>query len=282
MMTIVAKELAGRTVMVLGGPGTGKTAMVRELARQLAEEAGAVAVVSADMGQQSVGVPTCLGLSFQAPHDHASAMWFIGDVSPGGNLLPATVGAARLVARARAQGATTVLIDTTGLIDSGPGFALKYHKALAAGVDCVVALERAGELKPVLGLLAGICPTVHHAVPTPDAKDRSAVERRAYRQECYRLYFQGADALQVDAARLVGTNWMANPLKNREYPAPGTVVGLLDNQAFCLAIGLVEKILPTRVVVFTPWSDPAAVAAVKVGRIHLDRQAEYAEGRPPQ
>ena len=278
-MTIVAKELAGRTVMVLGGPGTGKTAMVRELARQLAEEAGAVAIVSADMGQQSLGVPTCLGLSLQAPHDRASAMWFIGDVSPGGNLLPAAVGAARLVARARAEGAATVLIDTTGLVDSGAGLALKYHKALAAEVDCLVGLQRAGELEAVLGLLAGICPMVHRAAPPPDAKDRSAAERKAYREECYRCYFQEAAALQVDATRLVGTNWMPNPLKNRDYPAPGTVVGLLDSHGFCLGIGLVEKILPTRLVVFTPWSDAAAVAGVKVGKIRLDRQAEYAEGR---
>jgi len=278
-MTIVAKELVGRTVMVLGGPGTGKTALVRELARQLAEEPGAVAIVSADMGQQSLGVPTCLGLSVQAPHDRASAMWFVGDVTPGGNLLPTAVGAARLVGRARADGAETVLIDTTGLIDSGPGLALKYHKALATGVDCLVGLERAAELEPLLSLLGGVCPVIHRVAPPPDAKDRGASARRAYRQERYRTYFQEAAVLQVDATRLVGTNWIPNPLKSREYPAPGTVVGLLDSDGFCLGIGLVEKILPTRLVVYTPWPDTAAVASLKVGRIRLDRQADYAETR---
>jgi polynucleotide 5'-hydroxyl-kinase GRC3/NOL9 len=274
----IAKELAGRTVMAVGGPGAGKTALLLEIARELADD-GLVAIVSADMGQQSVGVPTCMGLSLQSPYERASAMWFVGDVTPAGNLLPSVVGTARLVGRARAEGARTVLIDTTGLVSDGVGCALKYHKALAAGVDCLVALERAAELQAVLALVGTICPTMHRADVQPEAKDRTLEQRRGYRQERYQAYFREAGVVQIDSSRLIGANWLSNPLKNRDYPAPGTVVGLLDAAGFCLGIGLVEKILPTRLVVHTPYSDPAAVASLKLGKIRLDRQADYAETR---
>lgn len=277
-MTIVAKELAGRTVMAVGGPGAGKTALLLEIARELAEE-GPVAIVSADPGQQSIGVPTCMGLSLESPHDRAKALWFIGDITPTGNLLPAVVGTARLVGRARAEGARTVLIDTTGLVSDGVGCVLKYHKALAAGIDCVVALERAAELQSVLALVGAVCPTIHRAGVRPEAKDRTLEQRRAFRQERYQAYFREAGTVQLDSSRLIGANWSGNPLKNREYPAPGTVVGLLDAAGFCLGIGLVEKILPTRLVVHTPWPDPSAVVSLKLGKIHLDRQADYAETR---
>jgi polynucleotide 5'-hydroxyl-kinase GRC3/NOL9 len=221
----------------------------------------------------------CLGLSLQAPYDRVSAMWFVGDVSPGGHLLPAVVGTARLAARARAEGAGTVLIDTTGLVDGGAALALKYHKALASGIDCLVALQRGAESEAVVSLLSGICPTVHRAAVPPEGKDRGAEERRAYRQERYRTYFREAAPLPLDASRLIGANWAPNPLKNRDYPAPGTAVGLLDGSGFCLGIGLIEKILPNRLVLFTPWTDAAAVASLKLGKIRLDRQADFAESR---
>jgi polynucleotide 5'-kinase involved in rRNA processing len=280
-MEIVVSELAGRTVMVVGGPGSGKTAWVREAARQLAEAGRAVAVVSADMGQQSLGVPTCLGLSLLAPHERPSAMWFIGDTSPGGNLLPAAVGTGRLVARARAEGAETVLIDTTGLIETGAALVLKYHKVLAAGVDCLVALQRNEKSEAALGLLSNICPIIHRTPSPAEAKDRPVAQRNAYRQERYRSYFHEAGELQIEPGRLVGSNWMPHAMRHHEYPLPGAVVGLLDGQGFCLGIGLVEKLLPNRLVVCTPWTDAAAVLFLKLGRLRLDRQADFAEVREP-
>lgn len=278
-MTIVTTQWTGRTVMVLGAPGTGKTACAREAARQLAEGGGGAALVCADMGQQSIGVPSCLGLSLAEPHDRPSAMWFIGDVAPGGNLLPAVVGTAQLVRRARAEGAQTVVIDTTGMVEGGVAGALKYHKAVAAGVDCLVALQRKAELEPLVEMLSGVCPTVYREAPPSDAKDRNVGQRRAYRQERYRAYFQEAAPLRFDATHLAGADWGPNPLKNRQYPEPGTVVGLLDGRGFCLAIGLVEKILPNRLVVHTPWTDPAAVTHLKLGKLRLNQQANYAEAR---
>ncbi len=123
----VLPGLRGRTAMLVGATGVGKTTLARSLASALSASAGPVALVSADMGQQSVGVPTCIGLSLGEPWDRATAMWFVGDITPRGNLLPTVVGTAMLAQRARAEGARTMIIDTTGMVGDPLGPLLKYH-----------------------------------------------------------------------------------------------------------------------------------------------------------
>jgi len=275
-MMPIHEELAGRTVMVVGGPSSGKTAQAQELARALAGR-GPAALVSADMGQQAIGVPTCTVLSMAEPYDRPDAMWFIGDVSPRGSMLPSVVGTAQLVRRAKAQGAQTVVIDTTGMIEGQPGFALKYHKALAAGVDAVVGLQRESELELLLEMLGGLCPMVHRMPVAAETHERSAAQRAAYRQERYAAYFEGAEPLRVDAGRLLGADWAPHPLRRQQFPLPGALVGLLDAEDFCLGIGLVEKLLPGKLVLFTPWTDADAVARMRLGKIRLDRQAGCVE-----
>jgi polynucleotide 5'-kinase involved in rRNA processing len=61
------------TTMIIGSGGTGKTT----LARFLLERVHPAALVSADMGQPAVGVPTCLGLAFGPQPRQADALWFI-------------------------------------------------------------------------------------------------------------------------------------------------------------------------------------------------------------
>lgn len=279
-MSLVTDELIGRTVMVIGGPGTGKTAYAQELVRQLAEKSDNVALVSTDMGQQSIGVPTCLALATEKPHDRASTMYFIGDVTPQGNLLQTVVGTTRLVNRARASGAGTVVVDTMGMVDGETGRVLKYHEAVAAGADCVVALQRETELEAILGLLGGVCSSVHRQPVAADAKDRNTGQRREFRKKRYQAYFQNGESLRFEASGMIGTDWAPDPLRRQQYPEPGTVIALLDNQDFCVGIGLVEKILPKHVAVFSPPCDPDTVARLKLGKIRLDKNAGFVEMRP--
>src|SRR5205814_111877 len=133
--------------------------------------------------QSSVGVPTCLGLALTPPWTAASALWFVGDVTPIANLLPTVTGTARLASLARSRGADVVLVDTTGLVDGPIGRVLKYHKALACGADQVIALQRDTELEPLLSLLEGPCRELHRLTSPPEARDRTFTERRLYREE---------------------------------------------------------------------------------------------------
>ncbi len=275
----VIDQLTGRAVMVVGGPGSGKTYLAQHLAKRLAGGGRITAMISADMGQPLVGVPTCLGLALGEPWNPPAALWFVGDVSPRGNLLPAVVGTSRLVQRARQQGAQSVVIDTTGLVTGPIANVLKYHKALAAGVDCAIAIQQDEELEQMLVLLGGIVPTVYRCRPSPEANDRHPLERKAYREERYREHFRRARLVALDPACLVGCDWAPICPQGPSGPARGTLVGLLDREGFCLGLGLVEEMDSGRLIVFTPQSNVEAVARVQIGRMRLNRRAGFSEAR---
>jgi polynucleotide 5'-kinase involved in rRNA processing len=168
------------------------------------------------------------------------------------------------------------------MIEKEVGRVLKYHEAVAAGADCVVALQRATELEAILGLLGGVCPHMYREPVDPDAKDRKLGQRREFRKKRYRAYFENGESLKFELSGLIGADWAPDPLKRQQYPEPGTVIGLLNNQDFCLGIGLVEKILPGHVMVFAPPCDPQTVARLKLGKIRIDRDKGFVEMRPEQ
>jgi polynucleotide 5'-hydroxyl-kinase GRC3/NOL9 len=195
------------TVLVIGKPGLGKTSLVRYLAEHLTAEGQRVGVLSTDMGQASVGVPTCLGLGLTAPWQEPAASWFIGDTTPVGNLLPTVVGAAQLARRACQRQIQTLLVDTTGLVDGPLGCVLKYHKSVAIGVDHVIALQQESELETLLAVLQRTCRAVHRLRPTAAARDRSLAERKQYREKRYRAHFQGGVVVEFDLRQLLNADW---------------------------------------------------------------------------
>jgi polynucleotide 5'-hydroxyl-kinase GRC3/NOL9 len=271
-------QVRGHAVMVIGATGTGKTRLAQRIAAGLAEKGETVGFVSADMGQPLVGVPTCLGLSMDAAKAEPSALWFIGDVSPCGHLLPTVVGTAKLAGRARSQKAGTILIDTAGLVEGGVARALKYHKALAAGVACVLAIQRSDELEDLVGLLSRICPNIVRLRPALDAEDRSLAERKACREQRYREYFAGGVVYRFDA-EMVGPSKGWHVGAEGQEPELGTVVGLLDDRGYCLGLGTLEEAKENRFAVFCKLKNPPLVGRLQLGTLRLDRQAGFAEIR---
>jgi polynucleotide 5'-kinase involved in rRNA processing len=274
----IAEKLHRRVAMVVGGPGAGKTTLVRYLVEQLASQAGSAALVCADMGQPAMGPPSCLALALRPPWDQPAASWFIGDVSPVGNLLPTVVGASRLVERARNEGADSIVIDTTGLVEGPLGRVLKYHKSLACGVDQVVGLSRGEELEPLLALLEGACAGAERLRPAPQARDRPPPERKRWRESRYQAYFRAAEACQFDSRRLLGGDWASGAEVQRRVRS-GALVGLLDERGYCLGLGIVRELRNGRVIVDTPCQELAAVARVQLGKVRLDPSAHFSESR---
>jgi polynucleotide 5'-kinase involved in rRNA processing len=277
----ILDQTKGRTVMVLGAAGTGKTRLAGRLVEDLGDEAGPIGFVAADCGQPVIGVPTCLALSMSGLQDPPAALWFIGDVTPHGSLLPMVLGTARLADRARSDGARTVIIDTTGLAEGPVARALKYHKALAAGVDCVLAVQREQELQETVALLATICPVIHRLPPEPEAVDRSRAERKAYREARYREHFQGGKVRCVDRVCVFGPDWAPGLPPSEDRPVTGTVAGLRRQDGFCLGLGLVKEADASRALLYTACQSLDVVAAVQLGKLRLDRDAEFAEERLP-
>jgi polynucleotide 5'-kinase involved in rRNA processing len=191
-----------------------------------------------------------------------------------GNLLPTVVGTARLVERARQLHTQTLLVDTTGLVDGPLGRVLKYHKAVAVGVDHLIAIQRDTELEPLLALLQGVCRTIHRLHPAAQARDRLVSERRHYRATRFRAYFAAGAIMNFNSSQLLGFDWTPGPSSEKALPRAGTVLGLLNREGFCLSLGLLDKLEPGRLSLVTPWQDRDAVTWIQPGKIQLNQNGE--------
>jgi polynucleotide 5'-hydroxyl-kinase GRC3/NOL9 len=268
----VLDRLAGDTVMVVGAVDRGKSHLTRWLAEHAAP--ARAALVSADVGQPSLGVPACAAMALRRPWRAPDALWFVGDVTPARHLLPTVIGTARLAARARVAGAGLVVIDTGGLVDGPLGRLLKYHKAIAAGVTDVVALEERDELTALLALLGGIA-RVHRLAPVPAARARGRDERRRYRERAFRAHLRGAVVVRFDARRVIGPGWSPGL---DGTPLPGTLVGLLDREAFCLRLGIVRAARGRSVEILVRPPPRRTVAWLRLGTLRVTSGGEELRG----
>jgi polynucleotide 5'-hydroxyl-kinase GRC3/NOL9 len=185
-----------RVILVLGGCDTGKSTYCRFLATELLTAGHSAAIVDADLGQKDIGPPASVTLGYvkgtaecwtAAPE----AFYFVGSTSPVGRMLPLVIGTARLAA---AASAAFVIVDTTGYIE-GAGRVLKGYKIEALRPDLIVAIEKRGELEPIL--------RPHNAYrtirldPSVNARPRDRWERELARQRAFATYFKESRRLEL-------------------------------------------------------------------------------------
>lgn len=163
-------------VLFLGGTDVGKSTLIRALHERLGGE-----VVDGDVGQSWIGPPGVVSLG--APN-HPRAGYFVGDVSPRGNLLQVTVGIARLVRKAQRP----CFIDTDGYIADGAARSYKTELIHLVEPDGIVLLQRGHELdyyklfaREGIEILDVV--VTHRGVKTRE-------ERIAARERAFRAYFQ--------------------------------------------------------------------------------------------
>src|SRR5438093_7737732 len=176
--TVIARIVEkGGMAVALGGMDTGKTTFCRMCATVALRFGKSVAMLDTDVGQSTIGPPTTIGLRFIATEadlepdalSRADAIYFVGDTTPKGHLLPQVVGTAKLAAQAREAGAELILVDTTGLIGGTLGQVLKFHKLEVLRPDIVVGFQRGGELEPILGIARRSLPVEVESLPVPDS-----------------------------------------------------------------------------------------------------------------
>jgi polynucleotide 5'-hydroxyl-kinase GRC3/NOL9 len=269
-------------LLVVGAAGSGKSTLARWLVGQLARSLDRVALVDCDPGQTSVGVPGCVGLALTGPWEAPAASWFVGATSPARHLLPLVVGAARLARHARERGAQAVVLDAPGMVDGALARVLHHHLATATEVDQVIAIEPPpgggdGGLGDLLAVLAAAQRRIERLAPAAGARDRSRDERRQHREARFAAHLASAATRLFSPRRVLGPDWSFGGAGRL---APGTVLGLLDGDGFCLGLGVLEEVHEDRLAVRTPVTEVPVVRLV-AGDFRLDAEGrELAEANP--
>jgi polynucleotide 5'-kinase involved in rRNA processing len=168
--------LQGGLVLFLGGTDVGKSTLIRALHERMGGE-----IVDGDVGQSWIGPPGVVSLGTP---DHPRAGYFVGDVSPRGNLLQVTVGIALMAKRAERP----CLIDTDGYIAGGAARAYKTELINLIKPDVLVLLQRDHELDYYKLFARKGVTVLDLAVSHQGLKTRE--ERIATRERAFRSYFQ--------------------------------------------------------------------------------------------
>ncbi|HEY7873813.1 MAG TPA: Clp1/GlmU family protein [Actinomycetota bacterium] len=266
---------SGGVVFLLGDIDTGKTTFGIELARRAAQAGVPAAIVDADIVQSTIGPPTTVGYKLIAEHTEptretlrvADGLAFVGSLVPKGHLLPLVTGTAKLVNRAREAGARLIVVDTSSLVSGIYGQTLKYFKMDLVAPQFVVALERGGELEPVVGIAQRFTPAeVIELDVSPSVVMRSVDERMTFREEQFAAYFQsGASRWRVKPTVFMPTL----PPEFDLALLDGLVVGMEDGKGACVGIGVLELEPQSEILrMVSPVTE--GVKGLRLGSIRID------------
>ena len=209
---LAARIKSGDTVMLLGGIDVGKSGLFVFLANRLASRDLKVGLIDADVGQSDIGPVGTIGLLLiRKSIIHPSLvdpdrLFFVGDNTPRGHLLPMVIGTRKLLDVAKSEGADVILINTTGYIHSGPARILKRFKILATEPSKIVVLQRGNESEHIVKLV----PKNSEIIKMPVAKSirrKNHPYRVLFRQSNIRRYLNGAKSIKINIheTRLVNT-----------------------------------------------------------------------------
>jgi len=265
-----------KSIMVMGGPDTGKTSMVETIADRLARWFN-VGIVDMDIGQSHIGPPSTIawgrikkrfeGWSGIEPED----FYFAGTTSPIGSLLPFVTGA-RLITEKALSFCDKVIIDTTGLIAPPVGTILKQFKIDIICPDVIIGLEHSAELGPILDAFRfNRTPSVYRLPVSSAVKAKSVTKRNRYRVEKFKSYFTDSRIVNVSAEG-VGIRFVRKPsglgiadLKNR-------LVSFRDADNRDIALGIIYGIKSggKSFLILTPMDQKAKFSSIVIGTTGVD------------
>ncbi|MDW8050855.1 MAG: Clp1/GlmU family protein [Armatimonadota bacterium] len=200
-------------VLTLGATDTGKSTFCALLLRLKYQAGQTVGFVDLDLGQTTVGPPAALScvlinrpyelLSELTPHSLA----FVGDVSPVRHVSLALTGARRMLDELLPLQPTSIVIDTDGYIGGWHGRAYKLMLIDLLRPRVIVALQRAGELEPIVSALRLRADWKLYELPVPKTILRKSPPQRAqHRRATFARYFEKATShtLPLEQFRFIG------------------------------------------------------------------------------
>lgn len=210
--------------LVLGGPDAGKSTLCNYLVYRAYAAGEPAALLDLDLGQSHLGPPGALGLGLFPPRFpgdqglYPEGLYFIGQTSPVGAFLEVAVGSRVLADEARARGVNRLVVNTSGLVRGFAAHRLKQAQVELLQPGLLLALDREGELAPLLRTLDPDRKRTMTLPVSARALRRGFEERRLYRESRFRQYLTRARPLDLSFDGLV---WLGPPLGWGE-PLPPT------------------------------------------------------------
>jgi polynucleotide 5'-kinase involved in rRNA processing len=241
----IAREVSrSGLAMLMGSVDTGKTTLALQSARLAIGAGRTVALVDADVGNSTVGPPACVGLKVLRTLEDIDnvhtpdRLHFVGTITPARLVLQQVVATVAMVDKARAL-ADLVILDTTAVVSGVAGETLKYHKAELCRPDKVVALQRGGEMEPVVGMLRRFLGLEVTVAPTdPNLIPLSPDERAQRRTEAFaRALAPPLERWKVRPTVFAPTLPMGLNLGRLDE----VLVGVQDEGGGCLGLGILSN-----------------------------------------
>lgn len=241
----IAREVSrSGLAMLMGSVDTGKTTLALQSARLAIGAGRTVALVDADVGNSTVGPPACVGLKVLRTLEDIDnvhtpdRLHFVGTITPARLVLQQVVATVAMVDKARAL-ADLVILDTTAVVSGVAGETLKYHKAELCRPDKVVALQRGGEMEPVVGMLRRFLGLEVTVAPTdPNLIPLSPDERAQRRTDAFaRALAPPLERWKVRPTVFAPTLPMGLNLGRLDE----VLVGVQDEGGGCLGLGILSN-----------------------------------------
>lgn len=257
-------------VYVLGASDRGKTTFCRFILERIRGDLPA-AYIDCDPGQSSIGPPATIGLCLYQEETAYTFLCFIGSISPKRHLLQSLSGARKLVEKAQAYNAHTIVIDSSGYVLDTVAKEFQFQIIDLIRPDYIVAFQREDELEDILLSFAGHTEmkTVRMSVPKAVAI-RTTQKRKEYRQERFRSYFKNARLAEVCYSK-TGLHGMVGDIHDSSY-IEGLLLALCDQENLVLCLGIVRECDPQTqtMYVFAPPFEHEEVRSIQLGSVHLD------------
>lgn len=261
-------EALSERILLLGPTDSGKSTLARWLVNRMVRSGRRVGWIDGDIGQSMLGLPTTMNLALvdgileKVPS--VEKTFFIGSSNAAGHAPAILAGLKQLHSRALDLEAERLIIDTTGFVDKmAGGLTLKQWKIELLRPGTILALQRQRELEPILAPLRK-----HRAFQVvdlpivPEVRRKSTDVRRKRRRGKLKAYFEKAVPLCIDIPEL--------PIHDLPLARRFSVLGLLDEQGFCLELGVILEHRTRQLEILTPLVDTSRLAAVRVGASRLD------------
>jgi polynucleotide 5'-hydroxyl-kinase GRC3/NOL9 len=278
----VLKKEKGIAIL-LGATDTGKSTFAQFLILNLCQRGLKVALVDADVGQSTLGPPATIGLAVFKPDPDWEVVlsppeiFFVGSVTPEGHFPLHLKGVERMVDKAISYGIESILVDTTGFVSGEAGKELKRRKIDLLSPRFIFALQKSGELEPILDLYKENPFYKIYRLPLSEQlKPRSMEERRTNRANKFRDYFKDSltQELAIEEVQIEG-----EVLDPGGEPIPldwslrinGLLIGLKDTNDETLALGMVKNYFEEKKVlrVSAPLRDIRRVKTIQLSSLKV-------------